>query len=290
MIYKVNHVTKLTYPSPVSKARFNVRLTPRLWVGHVMRDYRLTMTPEPEVNEHKFGPYWVNTTAMSFAEPLASLEIESEFMIDIPPSVEVSGSEEVALVRAQALEEQDLADWSPAPYLFASRIARMSEAIADWGALHLSRSAGIVESVSALMAAIHSEFAYAPGKTSFDTPPQDAFDARHGVCQDFTHVMLIALRSYGIPAAYVSGYLRTLPPPGKEKLVGADAMHAWVNVWCGKRLGWIGFDPTNNCLAREDHIPIGMGRDYADVSPLDGTFIGNAPQRMATAVDVAALT
>jgi transglutaminase-like putative cysteine protease len=99
-------------------------------------------------------------------------------------------------------------------------------------------------------------------------------------------VIIIALRSLGIPTAYVSGYLRTLPPPGRARLIGADAMHAWVNVWCGRALGWIGFDPTNNCRAGTDHIPIGMGRDYADVAPLDGTFIGSAPQSMSTAVDV----
>ena len=98
--------------------------------------------------------------------------------------------------------------------------------------------------------------------------------------------MIMALRAHSIPAAYVSGYILTRPPPGKEKLVGADAMHAWVDVWCGQALGWVGFDPTNNCLVSEDHIAIGMGRDYADISPIDGTFIGSAPQSMSSAVDV----
>ena len=101
--------------------------------------------------------------------------------------------------------------------------------------------------------------------------------------------MIIAARAHGIPAAYVSGYLRTLPPPGQERLVGADAMHAWVNLWCGDELGWIGFDPTNDMLADTDHIFIGMGRDYSDVAPLDGTFRGSSEQTMFFSVDVAPL-
>jgi transglutaminase-like putative cysteine protease len=106
------------------------------------------------------------------------------------------------------------------------------------------------------------------------------------VCQDFAHIMIIAARAHGIPAGYVSGYLRTEPPPGQPRLVGADAMHAWVNLWCGDRLGWIGFDPTNGTVARADHIFIAMGRDFADVSPLDGVVHGGGDQTMTVAVDV----
>jgi transglutaminase-like putative cysteine protease len=101
--------------------------------------------------------------------------------------------------------------------------------------------------------------------------------------------MIIAARAHGIPAGYVSGYLRTLPPPGKPRLVGADAMHAWVNLWCGEELGWVGFDPTNDKLADTDHIFLGMGRDYSDVAPLDGTFRGAGGQSMTFSVDVAPL-
>lgn len=289
MIYHIRHVTKLTYASPVANARFNVRLVPRLWDGQIMRDHTLRMIPEPTINSTRTGPYWVNTRHIGFEQPIGNLEIASDFTIELPPIAPINDDEPIEQVRAGAVEERDLSERSPAPYLFASRIAVMSDAIAQWGAQHLGKSPHIIASVSHLMEAIHSEFTYAPGKTTFDTAPDEAFAARHGVCQDFTHVMITALRSFGLPAAYVSGYLRTLPPPGKEKLVGADAMHAWVSVWCGKRIGWVGFDPTNNCLTREDHIPIGMGRDYADVSPLDGTFIGSAPQKMATAVDVTPL-
>jgi transglutaminase-like putative cysteine protease len=137
------------------------------------------------------------------------------------------------------------------------------------------------------METIHSEFDYDDNATVTDTPPSQAFRQRRGVCQDFAHIMIIAARAFGIPAAYVSGYLRTLPPPGQARLVGADAMHAWVNLWCGEEFGWVGFDPTNNLLVEADHIFTAMGRDYSDVAPLDGVFHGASGQLMNVSVDVA---
>src|SRR5690606_8179727 len=106
------------------------------------------------------------------------------------------------------------------------------------------------------------------------------------VCQDFAHILIVALRSAGLPAGYASGYLRTLPPPGKPRLAGVDAMHAWVMLWCGPQRGWIGLDPTNGCITGPDHIIIAFGRDYADVSPIDGVFVGKAAQHLDTSVDV----
>src|SRR5690606_27146411 len=119
---------------------------------------------------------------------------------------------------------------------------------------------------------IHRDFAYDREATEVDTAPGDAFRLRRGVCQDFAHVMIAGLRGVGIPAAYVSGFIRTIPPEGKPRLEGADAMHAWVRVWCGVHTGWVEFDPTNAMLAGPDHITIGHGRDYADISPIVGVL------------------
>lgn len=289
MIYKVRHVTTLTYAAPVTQAQFNLRLKPWPWAGQQLRGFTLQITPEPDLRQELAGPYCVNKTHLGFAKQLEQLEVTSEFIMAIDPQPLPGDGPRDAEIRSAASSVRDISVLSPAPYLFASRIAGIDLAIGDWAAGHLLPDAGIVKSASALMRAIHREFTYAKGATNSSTPPEEAFAKREGVCQDFSHIMIMALRSHGIPAAYVSGYMRTIPPPGKEKLVGADAMHAWVNVWCGEELGWIGFDPTNDCLAREDHIQIGMGRDYADVSPIDGTFIGSAPQKMASAVDVTAL-
>ena len=168
-------------------------------------------------------------------------------------------------------------------------MAALVPEIAAWAGPRISGAGTAFEAASALMHSIHDEFAYDSKATKADTPPAQAFRARRGVCQDFAHIMIIALRQFGIPAAYVSGYLRTIPPPGKERLVGADATHAWVNVWCGAVLGWIGFDPTNAMLVGNDHIFTAMGRDFADVSPVDGVFIGGSGQRMNVSVAVTPL-
>ena len=118
------------------------------------------------------------------------------------------------------------------------------------------------------------------------TPLVEAFEKRRGVCQDFAHIMIAGLRGLGLPAAYVSGYIRTVPPPGKPRLEGADATHAWVSVWCGEAAGWIDLDPTNNLQVGNDHIALAIGRDYSDVSPIDGVIVGSGKQELKVSVDV----
>lgn len=133
---------------------------------------------------------------------------------------------------------------------------------------------------------IHADFAYDPDATAVDTPVATAFDLRRGVCQDFAHVMIAALRSIGVPAGYVSGLLRTTPPPGQPRLEGADAMHAWVRIWAGPAVGWVEFDPTNAMPAGDGHIAIAYGRDYSDVAPIIGIVNGHGTHESWQAVDV----
>jgi transglutaminase-like putative cysteine protease len=133
---------------------------------------------------------------------------------------------------------------------------------------------------------LHADFTYDPAATEVSTPISEVLRHRRGVCQDFAHLMIAGLRGLGIPAAYVSGYLRTLPPPGEEKLAGADATHAWVAVWCGMRAGWIGLDPTNAIPAGTDHVVLARGRDYADVAPVAGVVVASAGHEVSVAVDV----
>jgi transglutaminase-like putative cysteine protease len=142
------------------------------------------------------------------------------------------------------------------------------------------------EAADTLCRAIHSEFTYVPGATKVNTPAADAFKLKKGVCQDFAHIMIVALRSLDIPAGYVSGFLRTIPPAGKERLEGADAMHAWVRVWCGHAAGWMEWDPTNNMMAGTDHIRVAYGRDYADVAPVIGILKIYGGHKTEQAVDV----
>ena len=291
MNYRVTHVTEVKYDALVNLARFNLRLKPAEWPGQTLTGYRLEVSPAPKTIVEESGPFVVNTARLTLDKPTASLAVTSEFFVTVDralPRLD-DGVPSLAAVRSEALADRGLSARDPASYLFASPIAVMTPEIANWAATWLAGESGIVEAVSALMHAIHDEFTYDSKATKADTPPLQAFRARRGVCQDFAHIMIIALRQAGIPAAYVSGYLRTNPPPGKARLVGADATHAWVNVWCGAALGWIGFDPTNAMLAGNDHIFTAMGRDFTDVSPLDGVFIGGGGQRMKVSVEVTPL-
>ena len=138
----------------------------------------------------------------------------------------------------------------------------------------------------ALMERVHRDFTYEPGVTEIDTPLIDAFRLRRGVCQDFAHLMLGMLRSLGLPARYVSGYLQTQPPPGQARLLGADASHAWISIWCPV-LGWVDLDPTNAVVPDASHVTVAVGRDYGDVVPLRGVIQGGASHTLDVAVDVA---
>ncbi|MAC57558.1 MAG: transglutaminase [Novosphingobium sp.] len=292
MRYSVTHMTRLEYAAPVRLAQFNVRLRPAAWPGQTVSDYQLSVDPQPARVFEADGGYHVNEARFSLHKPISQLQIESRFTVereDLPFFMGEADGPGLTDLRELAMRTPDLSALAPASYIFASPIAVPEHDIALWAGSFLDESMPVMEAGRTLMQAIHDEFAYDAKATATDTPPIDAFRRRHGVCQDFSHVMIIAARAHGIPAAYVSGYLRTLPPPGRERLVGADAMHAWVNLWCGEELGWVGFDPTNAKLADADHVFIGMGRDYSDVAPLDGTFRGSSQQRMFYSVDVAPL-
>jgi transglutaminase-like putative cysteine protease len=292
MRYAVSHMTRMEYAAPVRLARFAVRLRPADWPGQTVSGYRLGVDPEPgQIAEDK-GGYWLNEARFTVREPITRLQVESRFTVEVeelPFFLADAGGPSLTDLRELAMHKPDLGPLSPASYIFSSSIATPEREIALWAGKFIGGTTPVVEAGRALMHAIHEEFAFDARATGTDTAPIEAFRRRHGVCQDFSHVMIVAARAHGIPAAYVSGYLRTLPPPGQERLMGSDAMHAWVNLWCGEELGWVGFDPTNDMLADTDHIFIGMGRDYADVAPLDGTFRGSAQQRMYYSVDVAPL-
>lgn len=290
MMYRVRHITTVDYAASVSLARFNLRLKPAPWPGQTLRDYALVIDPIPWTVQEEQGPFLVNKSRLTIRDPLLHLNIECSFLVDVATPSFVQAMVEgptVADVRLAALAHGDLSPLGPATYVYASPIVTGGSAeIGEWARGHFMPDRNVVEASQSLMEAIHGEFTYDAKATEAETPPLDAFRQRSGVCQDFAHIMIAAARANGVPAAYVSGYLRTIPPPGQPRLVGADAMHAWVNIWCGDTLGWIGFDPTNNCLVRQDHIFTAMGRDYSDVAPLDGVFHGGLGQKMTVSVDV----
>ena len=288
MIFRVRHVTDVRYAALVRLARFNVRLEPAIWPNQRLFDYQLQVSPTPVSVMRAKGPYVVNSTRLLLNEPILSLKIDSSFCMEVTPQdLNFQGQcPTVAEIRNEARANRDLSGFAPSPYLFPSPIVQIDEEIGGWARPYLGDTAGIIAAGQALMHAIFSQFTYDSDATKTETPTIEAFRSKRGVCQDFAHIMICALRTNGIPTAYISGYLRTIPPPGRERLVGCDAMHAWVCIWCGDGLGWVGFDPTNNIVTQGDHITIAMGRDYADVAPVDGVFHGDAGQSMRVMVDV----
>ncbi len=288
MIYHVRHRTVVRYAAPVRLARFNLRLKPAPWPGQWTSDYALAVDPAPASVEARPGGWPVRVARIAIDSPISVLRIDSSFRVGVQgaPIEPMEGDPAVRAVAAAALTDREIGPSAPAHYLYASPRVPLLAEIGDWASEMLAADRPVVAAALELAQRIRAEFAYEPGATDAGTPVADAFVARHGVCQDFAHVMVAALRHAGLPAAYVSGYLRTDPPLGRPRLVGADAMHAWAMLWCGPTRGWIGFDPTNGVIAGDGHLFVGMGRDYADVAPMDGLFVGGAGQKIEVAVDV----
>ncbi len=292
MRYAVRHLTRVDYDAPVTLARFNLRLSPSAWPGQTVSEQSLLIDPAPQESVTLTGPYIVQTTQIAIGQPIRSISIDSRFIVDVEPVAPLLDGADapVDTARRAALDARDAGPRSPAPYIFPSPMIPIDPEIAAWAAPIIAANAGSTRAAAmALAQAIHDQFVYDGAATESTTPAIDAFHLRRGVCQDFSHILITALRAFGIPAAYVSGYLRTLPPPGKPRLIGVDATHAWVNVWCDGQVGWVGVDPTNACFAGVNHIFTAMGRDYGDVAPVDGVFVGGAGQRQQVSVDVAPL-
>jgi transglutaminase-like putative cysteine protease len=286
--YRVRHKTRFRYAHPVNFARCNLRLQPAEWAGQTLENYRLDLSSAARVTGTRPIGYIGHVSRMVMEKPSRELVIESSFRmrVDRPTPAARPDDPTVGEIAALARNASDMSVESPANYLYPSPSIPLHPAITAWCAEDLDPGRGIVEAGLALATRIHAGFTYDGSATTVDTSPIEAFEKRHGVCQDFAQIMIAGLRGVGLPAAYVSGYLRTIPPPGKERLVGADATHAWVVIWCGAGRGWIGFDPTNACLVGSHHIVTAMGRDYADVAPIDGVFTGREGQKIDVSVDV----
>ncbi|MGV3456758.1 transglutaminase family protein [Sphingomonas sp.] len=288
MRYAIRHVTRFDYAEPVGFARCNLRLKPIHWSGQELHDYSLTVQPGGSTAPARAEAGLANVVRLVVTQPVQSLTIESSCTITVDRPVPMPAPDDptLAQVAAEARASRDAGPASPASYLFPSPLIPLDRDIAEWCAQELDPSRGALDAAIALARRIQNEFAFDPTATLVDTPPREAFLKRGGVCQDFAQIMISGLRAAGLPAAYVSGYLRTLPPPGQPRLVGADATHAWVLLWCGHARGWVGVDPTNGIWMASDHVVVAIGRDYTDIAPIDGIVLGSGAQDMHVSVDV----
>ena len=289
MLYDIKLGINYIFQAPAAGARQILHAMPltipgrqRLIAGSIDID------PAPAMRRERQDFFGNRLTEIAFNEPHSKVVIALKARVEVTGGAEPTNASVDLPDLVKALDSQtDLGPRSPLHFLPASPYARPDAAIADWALTHARPEQPVGEIVTDLGLALHREMRFDAEATTVDTPATEAFAARHGVCQDFTHIMIIALRSLGIPAGYVSGYLRTLPPPGQERLEGADAMHAWVSAWCGPGVGWVEYDPTNAVFAGTDHIVVAYGRDYADVAPVRGAMRTAGGQTSNQSVDVA---
>jgi transglutaminase-like putative cysteine protease len=287
-LYDIRHVTRFDYAEPVAFARCNLRLRPIDWPGQVVEDHALLVAPAGRTTPMRGSAGLAHVARLLVDSPVRSLTIESRARVAVDRPVPMPDPRDPTLaeIAAWARESRDPSAAGPAPYLYPSPLIPLDPAIGEWCRPYLDPGRGALEAGIELAVAIQRAFAYDTAATLVDTTPAEAFAKRQGVCQDFAQIMITGLRAAGLPAAYASGYLRTLPPPGQPRLQGADATHAWVLLWCGPDLGWVGLDPTNGIWMAGDHVVIAIGRDYAEIAPVDGVVLGSGAQAMTVGVDV----
>jgi transglutaminase-like putative cysteine protease len=287
--FRVVHRTIYEYGTPMADGFTTAHLRPRETSWQTVEDAALAVEPEPDERIDAVDVFGNFVTRFAVHRPHSSLVIESAVVVDIglqPVPTESATWESVASTAAAATGDLAL---EVGPYLAHTASTPRLDALRELTEPEFTPGRPVVDAVSGLCRRIFHTFQFDPSFSDVSTPLDAVMDARRGVCQDFAHVAAAALRSVGLPARYVSGYIETAPPPGQPKLVGVDASHAWCSVWAGD-LGWLDFDPTNNQMPPMRHPIVGWGRDYDDVAPVRGVVIGPpGSQSLSVSVDVAAL-
>jgi transglutaminase-like putative cysteine protease len=284
--YRITHATTYHYSSAVSLCQNVAHLVPRPCPRQRAEDFVLAITPDPAVVEERVDYFGNPVTYFTIQERHRELKVSVSYRVEVTAGDVPPESAPWEGVRDR-LPRDGGPDWLDAyQYTFDSRYVAADPRYAAFAAEWFTPGRPVVEAALDLTRHIYASFVYDPRATNLTTPVAEVFEKRRGVCQDFAHLMLASLRSLGLAARYVSGYLSTTPPPGKPRLVGADATHAWVSVFCGDA-GWVDFDPTNNQIPRDRHVVIGWGRDYEDVSPLKGVILGGGKHTVRVSVDVA---
>jgi transglutaminase-like putative cysteine protease len=288
MIYQITHRTLYDYAAPVAVSQHVARLEPLSTATQSRESFSLTIFPEPTLRKERRDYFGNQLCLFSIQEVHKKLEIITRSRVNVrtpnPVDPEASSAwEEVAALFRDPVSPEVVGAYE---FVFDSPQVRASFELADYARKSFDPGTPLLAGVADLNRRIFTDFKYDPKATTVATPLEEVLQKRRGVCQDFAHLGIAFLRSLGLPARYVSGYLRTRPPEGKPRLVGTDASHAWFAVFCPD-LGWVDFDPTNNCLPGEEHITVAYGRDFGDVSPVAGILTGGGKHEVKVSVDVA---
>ncbi|QND56481.1 MULTISPECIES: transglutaminase family protein [Mesorhizobium] len=286
MLYDIRLHLHYDYAAAAGGGRHQIRVLPSTISG-VQRVIAASLSFAPAPNERSdFSDFFGNNvTSIAFRDAHDALDIRMSARVSVSrPEPGLDVSPDIGRLRQELAAVRSLASASPHHFLAGSAHSGIDAAITTYARDSIAGSAA--GTAMNLCNRIHRDFTYDGDATTVRTRASDAFKLKRGVCQDFSHIMIAGLRGLGIPAGYVSGFLRTIPPKGKPRLEGADAMHAWVKVWCGRDAGWQEFDPTNGMRASNDHITVGYGRDYSDVAPIVGVLKTTGGQVGEQAVDV----
>ncbi|WP_428677848.1 transglutaminase family protein [Reyranella sp.] len=288
MHYLLSHRTTYTYASTVDSAHHIAHLRARNFPGQKVSSISVNTSPVPALAVQHLDHFGNHIDIYRIDKPHTRFDIEVRAEIDVrfpePPAAASTPPWEDIRASLQG-------DGFPHPveaseFIYDSPLVPSVEALRVYGAQSFTAGRPILEAARELTSRIRTDFEYHPGATDISTPLADVFAGKAGVCQDFAHVEIAALRSHGLAAGYVSGYIRTINSKDDIALRGADASHAWVAVWCGEAAGWVHLDPTNDLVAHEDHVVVAWGRDFSDVSPLRGVILGGDSHSYGVAVSL----
>jgi len=287
-LYRIEHETRYVHASGVSTSQHVAYLTPRTLPRQSVRWHELVIEPAPASRAQRVDYFGNAVDQFTILTPYDEMCVVGRSVVAVsatgpPPTIGAAAPWEAVrdeLFYHRGAPYEDAAEFSyPSPYIVTA------PELAEFARGSFAPRRPLVAAAVDLMHRIHAEFIFDSGSTTIATPVTRVLADRRGVCQDFAHLMIACVRSLGLASRYVSGYLLTRPPEGKEKLVGSDASHAWVSVFAGE-LGWVDFDPTNNAIPGVEHITFAWGRDYGDVSPINGFIVGGGAHQVSVAVDV----
>jgi transglutaminase-like putative cysteine protease len=286
MIFDVSHRTSYRYRNPVAQSHHLVHLTPRPMPNQVVLRHAILIEPAPASRIDRIDEFGNEASMLIIDEEHTELVIHARSTVDVAATKkpDLAATPAWETITRRAVRGNEL-DTEVLQFACASRHTRLSRPILEFAKVSFPAGRPVLEGAWDLTRRIFTEFKFDSTATDISTPVTEVLSKKRGVCQDFAHLSLAALRALGLPARYVSGYLLTQPPPGHVRMQGADASHAWVSVWA-PGTGWVDFDPTNGIIPFGEHITVAIGRDYDDVSPIGGVLLGGGEQVISVAVDV----